>query len=119
MEHKLTITLPDAIYQPLIEAALKEGCTPEEFVVEQVAQAVPVRATNGEPREKSDITQFFGVGHAHEARHQLSAEERAQAKARLRRHAGAVSSGDLHSADNERIDADLAREYGDTHEDEN
>jgi hypothetical protein len=31
---------------------------------------------------------------------------------RLRRHFGAVDSGDPHSADNDRIDADLAREYG-------
>jgi hypothetical protein len=30
---------------------------------------------------------------------------------RVRRHAGAVQSGDPHSADNDRIDADLAAEY--------
>jgi hypothetical protein len=48
----------------------------------------------------------------------LSEEERRAARERLRRRAGAVSSGDPHSADNDRIDADLAREYGSTHEDE-
>jgi hypothetical protein len=48
----------------------------------------------------------------------LSQEERRAARERLRRHAGALNSGDPHSADNERIDADLAREYGSTHEDE-
>ena len=31
---------------------------------------------------------------------------------------GSWDSGDKHSADNERIDADLAREYADTHEHE-
>ena len=35
---------------------------------------------------------------------------------RLRRHAGAVRGGDPSASDNERIDADLAREYGDTHD---
>jgi hypothetical protein len=84
MEHQLTITLPDALYQPLVEAALKEGRTPEEFVLEQVAQAIPVKVANGEPQKKDDITRFFGMW----------------------------DSGDPNSADNERIDADLAREYG-------
>ncbi|MCY3023327.1 MAG: hypothetical protein NTW87_30480 [Planctomycetota bacterium] len=32
---------------------------------------------------------------------------------------GAVNSGDPHSADNDRIDADLAREYENTHEEGN
>lgn len=34
----------------------------------------------------------------------------------LRQFFGSWDSGDPHSADNERIDADLAREYADTHE---
>jgi len=34
----------------------------------------------------------------------------------LRRQFGAVHGGDPRSADNERIDADLARAYGDSHE---
>jgi predicted DNA-binding antitoxin AbrB/MazE fold protein len=37
---------------------------------------------------------------------------------RLRRHFGAWRSGDPNSADNERIDADLARAYGSSHEPE-
>ena len=43
---------------------------------------------------------------------QITDAERRAALAALRRFSGAVDSGDLHSADNERIDADLAREYG-------
>jgi hypothetical protein len=34
----------------------------------------------------------------------------------LRRQFGSVRSGDSHSADNERIDADVARAYGDSHD---
>lgn len=40
----------------------------------------------------------------------------AKPKGSARRFFGAWDSGDEHSADNERIDADLAREYGGTHE---
>ena len=36
---------------------------------------------------------------------------------RLLSFAGSVDSGDPHSADNDRIDADLAGEYANTHED--
>jgi len=39
--------------------------------------------------------------------------------ARLKRHMGRANSGDPDSANNERIDADLGREYGNTHEEPN
>jgi hypothetical protein len=42
----------------------------------------------------------------------LSERERKDALDQLLRHAGAVSSGNQRSADNEQIDIDLAREYG-------
>ena len=48
----------------------------------------------------------------------LTPEERAAAWARLRRHIGKGHSGDPNAGDNERIDADLAREYGSSHEDQ-
>jgi hypothetical protein len=40
--------------------------------------------------------------------------ESSEAPGSLRNFAGAIHSGDARSADNERIDADLAREYGDS-----
>src|SRR5262245_60477699 len=42
---------------------------------------------------------------------ELREEEREAARQRLYRHLGAVESGDADSADNDRIDEDLAREY--------
>ena len=84
MEHQLTITLPDAVFQPLVQAALRAGRTPENFILEKVAQAIPAQPASSEPERKADITQFFGMW----------------------------SGGDPHGSDNERIDADLAREYG-------
>lgn len=43
---------------------------------------------------------------------QPDAAQRQAARERLRRHAGAVSLGRATGADNDSIDADLAREYG-------
>ncbi len=42
----------------------------------------------------------------------LSDTQRQQALQQLMQHAGAVRSGNPNAADNEQIDADLAREYG-------
>ena len=112
MEHQLTITLPDEVFLPLVETALSQGRTPEEVVVEQVRAATPL---NGARKKTGDITRFFGTWDSTQS---LSEEERAEAKTRLKRFAGAVNSGDPNSADNERIDEDLAREYANAHETE-
>ena len=47
----------------------------------------------------------------------LTEEDARLAEARFARWLGAVNSGNPHSADNEQIDADLAREYGATRDD--
>lgn len=52
------------------------------------------------------------------AKKSLSEEERRIAEERFARWIGSVNSGKPHSADNEQIDADLAHEYGATHDDE-
>ena len=58
-------------------------------------QSVPTR-----PKPKSEWTE----------------EEKQAARERFRRHAGAINLGYATGADNESIDADLAREYADNHE---
>ena len=94
MEHKLTVTLPDEIYQPLIEAALKQGRTPEEILVERLARSVPQSHRNtselGTQTKPDSLEQLFG----------------------------SISLGHPTGADNESIDRDLAREYGATHGEE-
>jgi hypothetical protein len=84
MTHKLTLELPEEIYQPVKRAAEQSGQTPEEWAVARLRSAVP-------------------------------AVDRAAALERLLRHAGAVDLGRPTGADNDQIDADLAKEYGDTH----
>jgi len=92
MSKTLTFEIPDEIYEVLEQRAAREGRTTESVALEWLAKTV------------------------HKPRPKLSEEELKEAWERLSRHAGAVDSGDPHSADNERIDEDLAREYGSSHE---
>ncbi len=106
------------------------------LILEEVTGTVPVNGVPETPEPKGDITKFFGTwdsgtlnGSDNEAidadlareyaneplrptRTPLGARERREAMNELLRYAGAVSSGNSHAADNEQIDADLAREYG-------
>lgn len=90
----LTFQVSDEVYEACQQIAVQYGRTEEEVLLEWLA----TRAKKKRP--------------------QLTEEESRAAWERLLRHAGAVSSGDPSSADNDRIDADLAREYGSTHEEE-
>ena len=91
MGHKITITVPDEVYQTLVDAASQFGLTPEEAALERLKQSAPARG-----------------------RRDLAADV-AEPEMRVERHFGAWDSGDVRSADNERIDADLVREYASTH----
>lgn len=94
MSKTLTFEIPDEIYELLQTVAAQMGRSTEEVALEWVVRLAP------KPRPK------------------LTAEEMEAAEQRFRRHFGAFQSGNPRSADNEQIDADLAREYGNTHEDD-
>lgn len=92
MGKTLTFELPDEVYEVLQAEAARTGASFQRLALRWLTHySLP------EPRPVSEA-------------------ERALAWAAIERHAGSVSSGDPNSADNERIDADLAREYGSTHE---
>ena len=93
MSNTLTFEIIDEIYVGLERIAAEEGRPVEAVALEWRARHPPKH------------------------RPQPSEQELKAARERLRRHAGAVNSGDPRSADNERIDEDLAREYGSSHED--
>jgi len=84
--------VPDQLYEAFEHAAAARGRSVEALALESLAQLVPT------------------------ARPPMTPAERRAARELLRRHCGAVNSGDPHFGDNERIDADLAREYASTHE---
>jgi hypothetical protein len=86
MAHELTLELPDEIFQPLARAAAQAGQSLEQWATVQLQTCA------------------------------ASADRQAADLARLLQHAGAVDLGQPTGANNERIDADLAREYGSSHE---
>ena len=92
MSRILTMELPDEIYGQLEGMITSLGKTTEELVIEWVTR------------------------YASKPRPQLTETERQVAWKRLLRHMGAENLGYATGADNESIDADLAREYGSTHE---
>jgi len=89
-----TFQVSDEVYEACQQIAAQYGRTEEEVVLEWLAKRVKKK------------------------RPKLTEGESRAAWERLLQHAGAVSSGDPRSADNDRIDADLAREYGSTHDEE-
>ena len=84
----VTFQVSDEVYEGCRRMAAKCGKTVEECVLE------------------------FLLKHGPKPRAKLTEEESGAAWERLRRHFGAVNSGDPRSADNDRIDADLARQCG-------
>jgi hypothetical protein len=57
MDHKLTGTVPDEVYQPLVEEASKQGRTPEEEASLRLQHSVPQR--NGD-RRTGVLRELFG-----------------------------------------------------------
>jgi hypothetical protein len=135
MSQTLTLELPDEIYEAVRQAAEATGKPPAEWITTNLSQLLPAReametrlalakakeeaiaqmaAKLGKTRE--DVAAEWRARYGSKRAPQFTEDERRAARERLRRYAGALSSGDPHSADNERIDEDLAREYGSTHE---
>ena len=94
MKRTLTFEIPDELYETFEKMAAKCGKSTEQVALEYLAKHAP------KPRPK------------------LSEEEMREARQRFSRHAGTASLGYPTGADNESIDADLAREYGSTHEEQ-
>src|SRR5437763_19478 len=87
-----TLELPESVYTELLRAAAASGTTPARWIQERL----PGDPAGGNGREVSD-------------------QELARADAALDE--CVVSVGRAVGADNEQIDADLAREYGGDHPD--
>ena len=86
-------------------AAIRQHVTVKEGGV------IEVRSPDLRPGEEAEVIVLVGM------RAQLGGNQpKSRARGGWRRYAGAIHSGDPHSADNDRIDADLAREYLNTHE---
>ncbi len=92
MGRVLTFEIPDEIYSALEEMAAKAGVRTEVCVLEYLSRQAAVR------------------------RRPRSEEESREAERRFEQYIGSVDLGRPTGTDNEGIDRDLAREYGDAHE---
>lgn len=92
MSQSLTIRLNDDVFARLQQQAVAAGLSPEELAAASVERQCDTMAPI---RSESEIE---------------------KARERFERHFGEIDLGCPSGADNERIDADLAREHADTHE---
>ncbi len=92
MSHSLSIRLNDDVFHTLQQQAVAAGTSPEELAAASLQREY--RAIRGE-RSEGDLQ---------------------AARERFERHFGEVGLDTPSGSDNESIDADLARQYADTHE---
>ncbi len=98
MSQTLILELSEEIYTIIQRQAEAAGTSPAHWLAKTLEQQ-------------------YGPTHTRQsagARH--TAAEQQAARERFERHFGAVDLADAIGADNEQIDADLAREYADSHE---
>jgi hypothetical protein len=127
--------LPDDVYDAVTRVARASGQSPEEWIAADLSRLIPnggdetpqrplpkelyqvlqqEAARLGRPLD--DVIAEYRATHAPKPRPELTEEALQAARERFERHFGAVNLGHPTGADNESIDADLAREYGDTHQ---
>jgi hypothetical protein len=92
----ITLDIPEEIFDKVKDTAGVRGLTPADWIVDRIAEELD------QPRSGREMSPPGGSV----SKSALEADER------LMRMLGSFDSGDPHSADNDRIDADLAREYG-------
>jgi hypothetical protein len=98
MSQTLILELSDAVYTMIQRRAEAAGTSPAHWLADTLEQQ-------------------YGRGHAWQsALARRTAAEQQAALERFERHFGEVDFSDATGADNEQIDADLAKEYADTHE---
>jgi hypothetical protein len=95
MSQQILIEMSDRAYESLIREAEALGTTPSVVAASTLEQRFGENGAVGEGMTEVEIE---------------------EARQRFERHFGELSLPDIVLSDNEQIDADLAREYGSTHE---
>ena len=98
MSQTLILELSDEVYTTIQRQAESAGTSPTHWLATTLEQQYGPRHTG------QSVRQFRTTAEQHAAR------------VRFEQHFGEVDLPDTTRADNEHIDADLAREYSDTHE---
>ena len=99
MSHAITIEVSDRTLEILRGEAASLRLSTESIAAERLQRSV----------ENAALT-------LQEIKDRMTPEERRAAIQRFEKHIGSVSLDDPTNADNEQIDADLVRQYGDSHE---
>jgi hypothetical protein len=94
MSQTLILELSDEVYTTIQRQAESAGTSPAHWLA-------------------TALEQQYGPRHTQQPR---TAAEQHAARVRFEQHFGEIDLPHAVGADNEHIDADLAREYGDTHE---
>jgi hypothetical protein len=98
MSQTLTLELSDEVYTTIQRQAESAGTSPAHWLA-------------------TILEQQYGPRHAWQSAQQShTAAEQHAARVRFEQHFGEANVPDTTGADNEQIDADLVREYSDTHE---
>ena len=117
MSRSITLDLPETVLDQLESEAKGQGMTTADWIVFTLTEQYRLQDEVGSSQDPTPMTspitptQRPGNGRANDA-------EADEARKRFRRHFGRVNSADPHSADNERIDDDLARAYSELSKDE-
>jgi hypothetical protein len=135
MGKTLTVELPDAVYEALAKSATKAGTTPSALAAAQLTAPTEPPASNASQPPMDVHPEILTFLRRAATRRGInleaailewkaevgpqpssftSATQRQADLERLLRHAGTIDSRDPQASANDRIDADLAREYGGT-----
>jgi hypothetical protein len=106
MSKTLTLEVPEQVYEAVCRAAAASGLGDVDWVAADLCRRLNL---GGFGPVSPAMAESPRVGRG--PRPQLTPAEWEAARQRLLRFAGVTNSGDPRSADNDRIDADLAREY--------
>ena len=110
MSRTITLDLPETVLDQLESEAKGRGMTAVEWIVLALTEQFTRPRTDKLPPATPSTPIPAGSRIIPLSKDPRSVEEQEELRVRFRRHLGELNSGDPRSADNERIDADLARE---------
>lgn len=110
MTRTITLDLPETVLDQLESEAKGRGMTPAQWIVLALTEQFTRPQTDELPPATPSPPTPAGSRLITSAKDPRAGEEQEELRVRFRRHLGELNSGDPRSADNKRIDADLARE---------
>ncbi len=112
MSRTITLELPEAVVTWMETSAHQLGMTPSDWIVFTLTQQSKLQRQSGSSQVSSPPTSPDALTRL-AANHEADDVEAATVRKRFREHFGQLNTGNPHSADNEEIDADLARACSD------